>query len=42
MPVADEKQQKSLIQLIISDPSTFSRIKSILKPEYFDKNFRQQ
>ena len=40
MPVADEKQQKSLIQLIISDPSTFSRIKSILKPEYFDKKFQ--
>ena len=36
----DEVGQKSLIQLIISEPSIFSRVKSILKPEYFDKKFQ--
>jgi len=35
-----EQEQKTLIELIISDPSTFTRIKSILKPEYFDKKFQ--
>ena len=40
MATLDEKEQKTLIELIISDPSTFTRIKSILKPEYFDKKFQ--
>ena len=35
-----EQEQKTLIELIISDPSTFTRIKAILKPEYFDKKFQ--
>lgn len=36
----DEKEQKTLLELIISDPPTFTRIKSVLKPEYFDKKFQ--
>ena len=40
MPTLDESQQKLLIQSVISTPSAFSRIKAILKPEYFDKKFQ--
>lgn len=40
MATLDEKEQKTLIELIISDPPTFTRIKSIIKPEYFDKKFQ--
>ena len=40
MATLDEKEQKTLIELVISDPPTFTRIKSILKPEYFDKKFQ--
>lgn len=36
----DEKDQKTLIELIYSDPSVFARVKPILKPEYFDKKFQ--
>ena len=36
----DEKDQKTLIELIYSDGSVFSRVKPILKPEYFDKKFQ--
>ena len=38
--ILDENQQKSLIELMLSDPSIFSRVKPILKPEYFDKKFQ--
>lgn len=37
----DEKDQKTLIELMISDPQTFTRVKAIVKPEYFDKKFQQ-
>lgn len=36
----DENDQKTLIELIYSDASVFARVKSILKPEYFDKKFQ--
>ena len=39
MATLDEKDQKTLIELMISDPSVFTRVKAILKPEYFDKKF---
>ena len=38
--ILDENQQKSLIELMLSDPSIFSRVKPILKSEYFDKKFQ--
>lgn len=37
----DEKDQQTLIQLIISDGVIFTRVKPILKPEYFDKKFQE-
>lgn len=40
MATLDEKDQKTLIELMISDPSVFTRVKAILKPEYFDKKFQ--
>lgn len=40
MAVLDQTEQKSLIELIISDGTTFTRIKPILKPEYFDKKYQ--
>ena len=40
MATLDLTEQKTLIELIISDPSTFTRIKAILKPEYFDKKYQ--
>jgi len=39
--ILDENEQKALIEMIYSDPSVFSRVKPILKPEYFDKKFHQ-
>lgn len=36
----DENDQKTMIQLIISDPSVFSRVRPILRAEYFDKKFQ--
>lgn len=36
----DEQDQKTLIELIYSEPSIFSRVKPILKAEYFDKKFQ--
>ena len=39
--VLDENEQKALIEMIYSDPSVFSRVKPILKAEYFDKKFQQ-
>lgn len=36
----DEQDQKTLIELIYSEPSIFSRVRPILKPEYFDKKFQ--
>jgi len=40
MATLDEKDQKTLIELMISEPSVFTRVKSILTPEYFDKKFQ--
>lgn len=40
MASLDEKDQKILIQTIISNPSIFTRVKAILKPEFFDKKFQ--
>ena len=40
MATLDEKDQKTLIELMISDPSVFTRVKAILKPEYFDKKYQ--
>lgn len=40
MATLDEKDQKTLIELMVSDPSVFTRVKAILKPEYFDKKFQ--
>lgn len=40
MATLDEKDQKTLIELMISDPSVFTRVKAILKSEYFDKKFQ--
>ena len=37
----DEQDQKTLIQLLISNSSVFTRVKPILKPEYFDKKFQE-
>ena len=36
----DEKDQKTLIEMIYSSPSVFSRVRPILKSEYFDKKFQ--
>ncbi len=41
MATLDEKDQQTLIELFISDTETFTRIKPILKAEYFDKKFQQ-
>ena len=40
MATLDLTEQKTLIELIISDPSTFTRVKAIIKPEYFDKKYQ--
>ena len=40
MATLDLTEQKNLIELIISDPSTFTRVKAIIKPEYFDKKYQ--
>ena len=40
MASLSEQEQKTLIELIISDPATFTRIKAILKPEYFEQKFQ--
>ena len=40
MASLSEQEQKTLIELIISDPATFTRIKAILRPEYFDQKFQ--
>ena len=37
MATLDEKDQQTLIELFISDTETFTRIKPILKAEYFEK-----
>lgn len=37
----DEQDQLTLINLIISDPSVFTRIKPILNYEFFDKKFQE-
>ena len=36
----DEQDQMNMINLIISDGSVYTRIKPILKPEYFDQKFQ--
>lgn len=36
----DEQDQYNLINLFISDGSVYTRVKPILKPEYFDKKFQ--
>ena len=41
MAIIDEKDQETLINLMISDSNTFSRLKSIIRPEYFDKKFHK-
>lgn len=41
MATLDEKDQQTLIELMISDSQVFTRVKSILKPDYFDKKFQQ-
>ncbi len=41
MATLDEKDQQALIELMISDSATFTRVKPIIKPEYFDKKFHQ-
>jgi len=40
MATLDENDQKTLIELMISDSSVFTRVKAILNPEYFDKKFQ--
>ena len=37
----DEQDQLTLINLIISDSSIFTRVKPILKPEFFDKKYQK-
>lgn len=37
----DEQDQLTLINLIISDSSVYTRVKPILKPEFFDKKFQR-
>lgn len=37
----DEQDQLTLINLIISDSSVFTRVRPILKPEFFDKKYQQ-
>lgn len=36
----DEIEQKNIIEHMFSEPSIYSRIRPILKPEYFDKKFQ--
>ena len=36
----DEQDQLTLINLIISDSSVFTRVKPILRPEFFDKKYQ--
>ena len=37
----DEQDQLTLINLIISDSSVFTRVRPILRPEFFDKKYQQ-
>ena len=36
----DEQDQYNIICMIISDGSVYTRVKPILKPEYFDKKYQ--